>query len=183
MRTIIGFITVALLAGASASLAKPPTPIPCPDDVGAALAAQCPCEGRGGQAWKNHGGYVSCVVRYRNALRKSGCLDDAAKRTIARCAARSTCGKEGAVLCCVYDTSGTCDDPVPGDATAAGVCSNDATVACDTDLDCVTATGPTVARHEERCTDKGGTAVGGGSVCSSCPSPTAAPTPGPTPAP
>jgi len=40
--------------------------------------------------------------------------------------------------------------------------SNDATVVCDTDLDCVTATGPTVARHEERCTDKGGTAVGGG---------------------
>jgi hypothetical protein len=71
---------------------------------------------------------VKCVVHLRNDLRKAGCLDAAAKRTIASCAARSTCGKEGAVLCCVYDTSGTCSDTV-ADGVPAGVCSNDATIA------------------------------------------------------
>ena len=148
----------------------------CPEDAGVAIAEACPCDGHG-QPWKNHGQYVSCVVRFRNDLRKQGCLDAEAKRQIARCAARSTCGKEGAVLCCVYDTSGTCNDALPGDAIAEGVCSNDAAVACDTSLECVTATGPKVVRHEERCTARGGTAVGGGSACSTCPMPTPQPTP------
>ena len=77
---------------------------------------------------------------------------------------------------CVYDTSGVCNgDPTPGDTIAGGTCSNDATHACDTDLDCVTAKGPKVSRHEENCTDRGGTAVGGGSVCSGCPMPTPTP--------
>jgi hypothetical protein len=119
---------------------------------------------------------VSCVVHYRNALRKAGCLDDTAKRTIAECAAKSTCGKEGAVLCCVYDTSGTCDDAAPGDGTAAGVCSNDATIVCDTATDCIVATGPPkVTRHADTCTNRGGTPVGGGSVCGGCPLPPPAP--------
>jgi hypothetical protein len=162
-----------LVSGAVPGFAQ--TTPQCPADVGAALAAACPCDANGqGRAWKNHGQYVSCVVRYRNDLRKDGCLDAAAKRTIAKCAARSTCGKEGAVLCCVYDTSGTCSDTTP-DGTAAGVCSNDAAVACDTAVDCITATGPTLSRHADRCTDKGGTIVGGGSVCSACPIPPPAP--------
>lgn len=174
MRRIMTIVGIALLVGASSAAAKPPPKVTeCPADVGASLVATCPCDGPGqGLAWKNHGGYVSCVVRYRNALRKAGCLTDEAKRTIASCAARSTCGKAGAVLCCAYDTSGTCDDLLPGDGTAAGVCSNDATVACDTATDCITASGPPrVVRHAEKCTDRGGTAVGGGSVCSVCPLP------------
>jgi hypothetical protein len=174
-------MAIALVLNAGSAVARPPQPIPCPPDVGAALAEECPCDGKNGQAWKNHGKYVSCVVRYRNLLRKSGCLDDEAKRTIAKCAARSTCGKEGAALCCVYDTSGTCDDAMPGDEVLAGACSNDATASCDTAEDCITATGPTLVRHEARCTDNGGTVVGGGSVCSSCPIPP--PTPTATPAP
>jgi hypothetical protein len=148
----------------------------CPEDAGAALAAACPCGGdAAGSPWKNHGQYVSCVVRFRNDLRKRGCLDTATQRTIARCAARSTCGKEGAVLCCVYDTSGTCDDALPGDGTAAGVCSNDAATICDTDTDCITARGPKLKRREETCTNRGGTVVGTGSVCSGCPIPPPAP--------
>ena len=173
MRTLVWLIGAILLATAMPAAAQN-----CPLDAGAALAAACPCADDGhGKSWKNHGQYVSCVVRFRNDLRKQGCLDDAAKRSIARCAARSTCGKDGAVLCCVYDASGTCNDPTPGDTIAAGTCSNDATHACDTDLDCVTATGPKVSRHEDHCTNKGGTAVGGGSVCSSCPMPTPTPAP------
>jgi len=167
MRRILGLLSVVLLASTSAAFATPPQAGDCPPDVGAALAATCPCDGGPGQPWKNHGTYVSCVVRYRNDLRKAGCLDDTAKRTIATCAARSTCGKEGAVLCCVYDTSGTC---TVADGAATGICSNDATKACDTATDCITATGPRVSRHPEGCTDNGGTiVVGGGSVCSACP--------------
>jgi hypothetical protein len=145
----------------------------CPDDVGAALAAACPCDGQptpaGPVAWKNHGQYVRCVVQLRNELRKAGCLDDSARRTIARCAARSTCGKPGAVLCCFY-TPGTCEgDPLPGDGTAAGTCSTDDGLACDVDADCTLVRGPKLARGEERCTKKGGTPVGAGSICAGCP--------------
>ncbi len=185
MRKFAWVFGVALLASASSVLAKPPVPGNCPPDVGAALAAACPCDGSGpGQSWKNHGGYVSCVVHLRNDLRKAGCLDDAAKRTIARCAARSTCGKPGAVLCCVYDTSGTCSDLLPGDLVAAGVCSNDATKPCDTATDCITATGgPKLKRTADKCIAKGGTPVGGGSVCSACPIPPPSPVPSPGPTP
>jgi hypothetical protein len=178
MRKFVWLFAVALLASGGSALAQSacPTDGSCPTDVGACLAESCPCSAdHGGRAWKNHGQFVKCVVHLRNDLRKAGCLDDTGKRTIAKCAARSTCGKEGAVLCCVYDTSGTCNDAVPGDGTKAGVCSNAATTACDTATDCITATGPRVSRHPEGCTDNGGTVVGGGSVCSACPIPPPAP--------
>ena len=167
----LGLATLVLVAATSVNAQTE-----CPADVGAALAAACPCAADAeGVPWKNHGKYVSCVVRYRNELRRAGCIDAEAKRTIASCAARSTCGKEGAVLCCVYDTSATCTDAAPGDGTAAGICSNDDTVACDTSADCATAKGPKVSREADRCTDKGGTVVGEGSVCSGCPLPPPAP--------
>jgi hypothetical protein len=148
----------------------------CPEDVGALLASECPCGAdKQGASWKNHGQYVKCVVHLRNQLRKDGCLDANAKRTIASCAARSTCGKEGAVLCCVYDTSATCSDLVPN-GVQEGVCSSDGTTPCDTATDCITVvSGPKVSRHADRCTDRGGTPVGGGSVCGDCPLPPPAP--------
>ena len=157
MRTLMGVLFVTLLVAPGTGSAA------CPDDVAAAIGAACPCSAdKNGQSWANHGRYVSCVVRFRNDLRRDGCLDAEAKRTIARCAARSTCGKDGAVLCCVYDTSGVCDLTV-------GFCSNDAAIACLTNTDCITSTGPKVKRHEETCTLHGGTVVGTGSVCSGCP--------------
>ena len=159
MRRIVSLLSIALLASAGSAFAQSN----CPTDTGAALAAACPCAAdSGGHAWKNHGQYVKCVVQFRNGLRRQGCLDAAAQRTIARCAARSTCGKVGAILCCFYDTSGTCN---------AGVCSNDATHTCASNADCITATGPKLSRHAETCTAQGGTNVGGGSVCSACPIP------------
>jgi hypothetical protein len=160
--------------------AKRPEPITCPDDIGTALADTCPCAGKvmpdlSVQPWKNHGKYVSCVVRYRNALRKAGCFaDDAYRRTLARCAARSTCGKENRLRCCTY-VPGTCNgDPMPGDLVAAGTCSNDVTLACDVDLDCTTATAR-IVRDEGQCTADGGVVVEGGSVCETCPPPPPAP--------
>jgi hypothetical protein len=161
---------IAMSTGASG---KRPEPITCPADVGASIGETCPCDGRvmpdlSVQPWRNHGQYVSCVVRYRNALRKAGCFtDDSTRRTIARCAARSTCGKVAKVRCCTY-TPGTCSDPAPGDLVAAGTCSNDVTVPCDVDADCTTSSAR-IVRDADACTLDGGVPVDGGSVCDSCP--------------
>ncbi len=73
-----------------------PQPTVCPPDVAAAVAAACPCAG----TWKNHGQYVSCVAHERNVLRKGGCLTGDARKRMTRCAARSTFGKGGPVVCC-----------------------------------------------------------------------------------
>ncbi len=151
-----------------------PGPIPCPTDVAAALAAQCPCAGTVNPdtsvtPWRNHGQFMKCVVHYRNALRKSGCLTDSERQTIASCAARSTCGKD-TVLCCHY-VVGTCSDPMPGDMVQAGVCSNEA-VACDTAADCTTSSSR-IAHDATACMSDGGVVVdGGGSVCVPCPTTT-----------
>lgn len=157
-----------------------PQPIPCPADVGSGLAAQCPCAGTMEPnnpdpnapvtPWRNHGQYVKCVVHYRNALRKSGCLTDVDRRTLASCAARSTCGKSNKSLCCHYDL-GTCSDPMPGDMTAAGTCSNDPNAPCDTGAECTTSSAR-IVRDPNSCTADGDVVVvGGGSVCSPCPPP------------
>ena len=149
-----------------------PAPLTCPTDVAAALAEMCPCAGKmlsngSGQPWKNHGQYVSCVVRYRNALRKAGCFtDDSVRRTFARCAARSTCGKADAVICCFSDT-GTCSDPTPGDGTVAGTCSNEPGMACDASADCTKMRART-AHDEASCVADGGVSGGAGSVCGAC---------------
>jgi hypothetical protein len=159
--------------GSGADAKGRPGPITCPADVGAAVATTCPCNGRmlpngSVQPWRNHGQYVSCIVRYRNALRKAGCFtDDSVRRTFARCAARSTCGKTDAVLCCISET-GTCNnDPKPGDGMAAGTCSNDPAVACDVATDCTT-THARIARDATSCAAAGGTDGGSGSVCVAC---------------
>lgn len=183
LRTRSVFVLLGVLAMPAAVLAMPPAgkgkpaPVSCPvppATVASMVAEACPCAGRmledgSTEAWKNHGKYVSCVVRLRNQLRKAGCLTDDEKRSLARCAARSTCGKSK-TLCCFYDT-GTCDDPMPGDLTAAGVCSNDALLVCDTDADCTKS--HSRVRDAEECVADGGVDVGPGSVCQACPPPPA----------
>ena len=167
----VGAFALALAMPLPAWAKGKPAPITCPTDVAVALAETCPCDGKmlptgEVQPWKNHGQYVSCMVRFRNALRKAGCLTQDEKRTIARCAARSTCGKGDRFLCCTSEL-GTCmGDPVPGDLTAAGTCSNDALVACDLDADC-TKVSAAVTKDAAACTAAGGV-VGTGSVCSGC---------------
>jgi hypothetical protein len=150
-----------------------PDPITCPTDVALALAERCPCDGKtmpddSVQPWRNHGQYVSCVVRFRNALRKAGCFtDNSIRRTLARCAARSTCGKSSAVRCCTYELA-TCNDPMPGDTVAEGTCSNDPALTCDSDADC-TKSSARITRGADACTAHGGMVVEGGSVCEPCP--------------
>src|SRR5215470_1206501 len=70
---------MALLAVPAGTYAKKPTPMPCPDDVAAALAAACPCDGQKQSdgstlPYRNHGKYVSCVVCCQTA---AGTCNDA----------------------------------------------------------------------------------------------------------
>lgn len=131
--------------------------------AGAAIAAECPCDGKvngAGEvtAWKNHGGYVSCVARERNRQAKTLGLSKSCVRHAARCAARSTCGKrEGFVVCRQLDT---CSDALPGDGVAAGTCTDDPTVACDIAADCPVLS-CSVKPAAETCTDQGGVAATG----------------------
>lgn len=143
----------------------------CPSDVGAALDAACPCSGpTQGGTWKNHGQHQSCVVRFRNALRRQGCLTPDTQKTIASCSARSTCGKANAVLCCKVAGTGTCTIPT---GSTIGTCSNNSAVTCSTDADCTVLSGPRVAHDAAGCTANGGYSSGTGSVCSGCATPVA----------
>jgi hypothetical protein len=123
----------------------------CPDDLAAAIAERCPCDGA-----KNHGQYVACLVRLGNALGKAGCLGDAELAAF-RCAARSTCGKPAAVVCCTAAT-GVCNDHL---------CGEDGGLPCDTDADCTTLRAR-YARDERTCAAAGGVSAGPGSVCDAC---------------
>jgi hypothetical protein len=178
---MLSIVTLGLILTATPAVAKPGRPgrgdgATCPTDVAASLAGSCPCEGRTAPdgtvtPWRNHGQYVSCVARARNQLRRQGCLPDELRRIAQRCAAKSTCGKADAVLCCVITPGACVGDPMPGDGTSAGTCADDATRACDADAHCATATGPTLASSADACTARGGTPSGSGSVCTACPLP------------
>jgi hypothetical protein len=138
----------------------------CPTNVSAALDAACPCSGPAqGGAWKNHGGHQSCVVHFRNDLRRQGCLTAQTQQTIASCSARSTCGKANAMLCCKVTGTGTCAIPAGG---TTGTCTNNAAVTCSTDADCTVLSAPKIAHDAALCTARGGYSSGTGSVCDGC---------------
>lgn len=137
----------------------------CEEASSAILAfvdATCPCagtdDGAGGTtAWKNHGQYVRCVTHaVRDAARAAGVKRRCAKGLVP-CAARSSCGKKGAVAC-VVATTGTCVN---------GVCSNDDDLVCAADADC--ATSSCRVTSADACTTSGGTASSG-SCCTASPS-------------
>src|SRR5262245_34468212 len=61
------------------------------------VAANCDCDGM-----PSHSAYVACAVEQADAvLVNKECI-----RAVKRCAARSTCGRSGAVTCCVTKTAG-----------------------------------------------------------------------------
>jgi hypothetical protein len=81
------------------------------------------------------------------------------KGKVVRCAARSTCGKEGFV---------TCQIPVPGTCdTVAHTCLNDPTKACFTDAECTTFKCK-VKSATELCTAAGGTVGTSSTCCAAC---------------
>lgn len=148
-----------------------PEPLPCPDpavDLVTLIDEQCSCDGVTDEVtsevvpWRNHGKYVRCVVKYVNQLRKSGCIEKATRRQLKRCAARSTCGKSAAVLCCISKTE-VCNDDDPQDVIP-GMCGDDVDRECLTDDDC-TKTKVRLARSPEVCLERGGEPAGTGSMC------------------
>jgi hypothetical protein len=137
----------------------------CPADVEDALARQCPCAGitmpdGSVEPWATHGGYVSCVVRAMRGLGRAGCLSARERRTLVRCAAHSTCGRDGTVVCC-FGEDGTCEPN-----GAEGACSNDPDRACDTDLECRRRA--RIAADASRCTAAGGWIAPQASACGGC---------------
>jgi hypothetical protein len=115
----------------------------------AAVNARCSCD-----AAVNHGQYVHCVAR---AVREIG-VPPACRRDVVRCAARSRCGKAGAVSC--RRPVGACD-------AATDTCERDPAVSCATALDCGSRC--RVASSAERCTSAGGVVGTGPSCCAACP--------------
>ena len=115
-----------------------------------AINAKCSCDGAA-----NHGRYVSCVAHLVKELTSCGLLPTNCKGKVTRCAARSTCGKNGFVTC-TRPTS-TCD-------TSTGMCTDDTTVACTVDVDCGSRC--STKRTADLCPTGG--VVGNGSCCPTC---------------
>ncbi len=112
---------------------------------------QCDCTGAA-----NHGRYVSCVAHKVKELVAMG-LPTNCKGKLVRCAARSTCGKEGFV---------TCNIPVDTCDLTTFTCTEDPTITCATDADCGVKC--KVKSSEERCMALGGSVGGSSTCCSSC---------------
>jgi hypothetical protein len=163
MKTIIGLFTAFLLvaptAGALAQDAEPT----CEDfrcALQEQLNTQCVCDASGDS---NHGQYVSCVAHAVNTLAKDGGLPTNCKGKLTRCAARSTCGKAGRTTCLIPNEFSTCGDDL--------ICDHDGVTPCTVDTDCVVSVRCKVARSDEQCAERGGTANGPGTCCSTCATP------------
>lgn len=160
--SIIGF---AALGNATRAYGAPACDPAAVAAAAGAVESACPCAGKTAPngdvtAWKNHGQYVSCVTRARNAAAKHFQLSKSCVRETTRCSARSTCGKpDGFVSCRVPDV---CSDPTP-DGIATGTCGDDPTIACDTAADCPVLR-CSVKSSADLCTAQGGIA-GAGSCC------------------
>ncbi len=93
---------LAVLCAAVPSYAKcDPTTDPDKSDIAnarAAVAANCDCAGA-----TTHGAYVSCAAQQANTVLTNKSCAGAVKK----CASHSTCGKPGAVTCCLTTTKGT----------------------------------------------------------------------------
>lgn len=113
-----------------------------------------------------HGHYVSCVVQALKSLAQQDppAVQKNCRGKITRCAARSTCGKEGAVTCLIPKL-GTCD-------TEAGTCVENSMLACTSDADCVLSTRCKIKRSADRCMAAGGTVGTGTTCCADCYAPT-----------
>ncbi len=102
MRSLAALLMFGLtaIAGQAGAGCDPATPADAADIAAAraAVAASCPCDDA-----TSHGEYVRCAAEQASAaLQNPSCL-----RVVKRCAARSTCGRPGAVTCCRTSASGT----------------------------------------------------------------------------
>jgi hypothetical protein len=89
MMLAVGAVAAALLCDPGGARAQP---VDCDAercDVQATIDAACPCD-----TATNHGEHVRCVRAQAKSLVSKQC-----RGKVVRCAAKSTCGKEGAVAC------------------------------------------------------------------------------------
>jgi hypothetical protein len=119
--------------------------------------ARCPCSGN-----RNHGQYVKCVGQVIRELTAANPEFKNCRGKLVRCAARSTCGKEGFVTCTRVEL-GTCD-------TSTGFCLDEGItdVACTTNDQCVVGSRCSTKRSAEQCTDRGGIVGDSPTCCSDC---------------
>jgi hypothetical protein len=123
--------------------------------VQADLAA-CPCDSA------NHGRYVSCVAHAVNNLSRLDpeMLPRNCKGKVTRCAARSTCGKPGFVVCNI--PTDTCDA-----ATSTCVKSG---LSCDPTNPLSCGSKCKIKPSEQRCLDRGGIVnLSSTTCCAACP--------------
>lgn len=149
-----------LIATAGAAGAAGPDCSASIESFGAELAVACPCDSAA-----NRAAHVRCVnaklkewsacTGTTKSSRSCGPLPRACVGKLRKLAARSTCGTDEAVTCCVPRQHDCVGDPKPGDGKAEGTCSG-STKACDQVPDCKLPRcqlSPTV----EHCTRFGGT--------------------------
>jgi hypothetical protein len=127
-------LTTARLAAASCATDDP--------DGSRTMAARASAEeactnaGAGCSNAANHGAYVSCIAHAINGLVQGNTLPKSCKGTVKKCAARSTCGKPGAVTCCLANQGGHGHSKCSvmrdaGSCTAKGGCAGSFVSCCD----------------------------------------------------
>ena len=159
MRLGLGLILIALLAVGGQTAAAQTDCESARCAVQAAIDQECPCA-----AATNHGRHVSCVAHVVKRLSQQGQVPTSCKGRIKRCAARSICGKEGAVTC-QKPVLGTCD-------LTTGTCLENGALLCTSDAECVVGTRCSTKRSTEQCTISGGTVGAGSTCCAECTVPT-----------
>jgi hypothetical protein len=139
------------------------------DCTAAQCAAQSAIANCGCPDATNHGAYVSCVAHAVNNLARQNVIATNCKGKVTRCAARSTCGKPGFVVCQIPTEFGTCDT-----STTPGTCSAGTSLLCDgtcsADTDCAVSTKCKIKSSADRCTNAGGVVdCSGATTCCAAP--------------
>jgi len=152
---VLGLLTVAGLHGSAVAQDTTPT---CDDArclFQQQIDAECSCD----QA-RNHGQFVKCAGKIIRDLTGDSEEFKNCRGKLVRCAARSTCGKEGFVTCTRTEL-GVCDP-------TALLCSEPAGQVCATNDDCVISSRCSTKRSAEACIERGGVVGDSPTCCSSC---------------
>lgn len=159
----ISIATAAVLAalvfvGPTQALAQTSEPLTCEEArclFQQEITDSCSCD-----TARNHGQYVKCVGKVIRDLSRAGSIPTNCRGKLVRCAARSTCGKEGFVTCNRVEL-GTCD-------LNTATCIEPAGTPCLSDADCVVKSRCSTKRSAEKCLARGGIVGDTPTCCSSC---------------
>jgi hypothetical protein len=157
-RGVLVFAVAALALATTDVRAQDAEPMTCEEARCAfqqEITARCSCDSA-----RNHGQYVKCVGRVIREITSDGRVAKNCRGKLVRCAARSTCGKDGFVTCNRVEL-GTCD-------LLSGTCVEPAGIVCTSDTDCVISTRCNTKRSAEICEARGGVVGDAPTCCSSC---------------